>query len=270
MKERARWIGDMTTVAFIAALLGAVYLLPPDTSLAQVKQAGALRTCVPTLYPPLVTGKADLPGFDIEFVQAIAKRLDVRLVANTNSAMGRDFNPHNWNVTRAQCEMLAGGVVVSDVTRSFLETTQPYLETGWALVAMRLPDQLQNKKVGFFAGLVGLDRIALSRFLQAHKARVEIMPSADALAEGLRSGRLDAGVGEALMARQIAGTIGGHVAWLPESLGRYPVAFGLWKGDLTLKRRLVAAIDELDAEGLPRRLAERYKIAPIETLANFD
>src|SRR5580704_2642881 len=84
MKDRARWIGDMATVAGIAALFGAVYLLPPDTSLAQVKQAGALRTCVPTLYPPLVTGKADLPGFDMEFAQAIAKRLDVRFVANTN------------------------------------------------------------------------------------------------------------------------------------------------------------------------------------------
>jgi ABC-type amino acid transport substrate-binding protein len=270
MKDRARWIGDMATVAGIAALFGAVYLLPPDTSLAQVKQAGALRTCVPTLYPPLVTGKADLPGFDMEFAQAIAKRLDVRFVANTNSAMGRDFNPHNWNVTRAQCEMLAGGVVVSDVTRSFLETTQPHLETGWALVALHLPERLENAKVGFFAGLVGLDRIALSRFLQSRKARVEIMPSAEALAEGLRSGRLDAGVGEALMARQIAGIVGAHVAWLPESLGRYPVAFGLWKGDLTLKRRLVAAIDALDSEGLPRQLAERYKIAPIETVANFD
>jgi ABC-type amino acid transport substrate-binding protein len=270
MNERARWMGDMVTVAFIAALFGAVYLLPPDTSLAQVKQAGALRTCVPTLYPPLVTGKADLPGYDIEFVRAIAKRLDVRFVANTNSAMGRDFNPHNWNITRAQCEMLAGGVVVSDVTRSFLETTQPYLETGWALVGTRLPERLQDAKVGFFAGLVGLDRIALSRYLQSHKTRVEIVPNPEALAEGLRSGRLDAGVGEALMVRQIAGTIGGHVAWLPESLGRYPVAFGLWKGDLTLKRRLVAAIDELDSEGLQRRLAERYRIAPIETVANYD
>jgi hypothetical protein len=46
--------------------------------------------------------------------------------------------------------------------------------------------------VGFFTGLVGLDRIALSRFLQAQKARVEIMPSAEALAEGLRTHRLDA------------------------------------------------------------------------------
>jgi ABC-type amino acid transport substrate-binding protein len=270
VNERRRWIGDVITVVGILALFGAVYLLPPDTSLALVKQAGILRVCIPTLYPPLVTGKPEAPGFDIEFAQAIAKRLDVRLVFNTNPAMGRDFNPHNWNVTRAQCQMLAGGVVVSDTTRSFLDTTPPHLETGWALVARDLPERLQDAKVGFFTGLVGLDRIALSRFLEAQKARVEIMPSAEALAEGLRTHRLDAGVSEALIARQIAGGLEARVAWLPVALGRYPVAFGLWKGDLTLKRRLVAEIDRLKDEGLPRELARRYKIAPIETSLRLD
>lgn len=270
MKERPRWVGDLITVGGIAALFGAVYLLPPDTSLAEVKQAGVLRICVPTLYPPLVTDKPEAPGFDIEFAQAIANRLDVRIVVNSNSAMGRDFNPRNWNITRAQCQMLAGGVVVSDLTRSFLDTTPPHLQTGWALVAAQLPARLESMRVGFYAGLAGLDRIALSRFLQAQKARIEIVSSAEALIEGLRSGRIDAGLSEALMARQIAGTLGVQVAWLPESLGRYPVAFGLWKGDLTLKRRLVAVIDDLDREGVTRELAGRYRIAPIETTLRLD
>jgi ABC-type amino acid transport substrate-binding protein len=265
MGERPRWMGDVITLAGIAGLFGTVYLLPPDTSLAQVMRAGILGICVPTFYPPLVTGKPDAPGFDIEFVQAVADRLRVRLVMSTNPAMSRDFNPRNWNVTRAQCQLLAGGVVVSDTTRSFLDTTPPLLQTGWALVAAKIPDTLADAKLGFYSGLVGLDRIALSRFLQAQKARVEIVASAEALAEGVRSGRLDAGISEALIARQIAGTLGAQVAWLPESLGRYPVAFGLWKGDLTLKRRLVEVIDDLDREGLTRELARRYKIAPIET-----
>jgi polar amino acid transport system substrate-binding protein/cystine transport system substrate-binding protein/membrane-bound lytic murein transglycosylase F len=270
MNERPRWVGDLITIGGVATLFGAVYLLPPDTSLAEVKQAGALRVCVPTLYPPLVTGKPEEPGFDIEFAQAIAKRLDVRIVVNANAAMGRDFNPRNWNVTRAQCQMLAGGVVASDLTRSFLDTTPPHLETGWALVAAQMPSRLEGVKVGFYAGLAGLDRIALSRFLQAQKARVEIVASAEALTDALRSGRFDAGLSEALMARQIAGTLGMQVAWLPESLGRYPVAFGLWKGDLTLKRRLVDVIDDLDRDGLTRELARRYRIAPIEATLSLN
>ncbi len=265
MSERPRWVGDLITLVGVAALFGAVYLLPPDTSLAQVKQAGVLRVCVPALYPPLVTGTQDAPGFDIEFVRAIARRLGVGIVINANAAMGRNFNPRDWNITRAQCQMLAGGVVASDLTRSFLDTTPPHLETGWALVAAQLPSRLEGVKVGFYAGLAGLDRIALSRLLQAGKARVEIVPTAEALTEGLRSAQFDAGISEALMARQIAGTLAMPVAWLPEQRGRYPVAFGLWKGDLTLKRRLVAVIDDLEGEGLVRELAGRYRIAPIDT-----
>jgi hypothetical protein len=61
VNERRRWIGDVITVVGILALFGAVYLLPPDTSLALVKQAGILRVCIPTLYPPLVTGKPEAP-----------------------------------------------------------------------------------------------------------------------------------------------------------------------------------------------------------------
>jgi ABC-type amino acid transport substrate-binding protein len=262
--ERPRWVGDLVTLAGIAALFGAVYLLPPDTSLAEVQRTGALGVCMPTLYPPLVTGKPDAPGFDVEFVQAIAGKLGVKTVVNANAAMGRDFNPRDWSVTRAQCQMLAGGVVVSDATRSFLDTTPPHLETGWALVAAKLPARFTGVKVGVYTGLAGLDRLGLSRYLRGANAQVEIVPSAEALADALKSGRIDAGVSEALMARQIAGTLGMQVAWMPEALARYPVAFGLWKGDLTLKRRLAGVIDQLEGGGLTRELASRYRIAPIE------
>jgi ABC-type amino acid transport substrate-binding protein len=270
MKKRPRWAGDLITLAGVAALFGAVYLLPPDTSLAEVERAGVLGVCMPALYPPLVTGNPDAPGFDVEFVQAIAGRLGVKLVVSTNAAMERDFNPRTWNVTRAQCQMLAGGVVASDATRSFLDTTPPHLETGWAMVAAQLPARLNGVTVGVYTGLAGLDRIGLSRFLRTANARVEIVPSAEALTDALRSGRIQAGVSEALMARQIAGTLSLQVAWMPAPLMRYPVAFGLWKGDLTLKRRLARVIDELEREGLTRELAERYRIAPIDATARFD
>lgn len=264
MGGRPRWVGDVIALVGIAALFGIIYLLPPDTSLAEMTLSGTLRVCAPALYAPLVTGQQSAPGFDIDYAQAIAERLNVRLVINTNPAMGHDFNPRNWNLTRAQCQMIAGGVVVSDLTRSFLDTTPPHLSTGWALVAKAIPDDLRDKKIGFFAGLVGLDRIALSRFLQVQKARVEIMPSIDAITEALRSGRIDGGVSEALLARQAAYTAGAEVAWLPERLGRYPVAFGLWKGDLTLKRRLEAVIDDLERSGRTREIAQRYHMAPID------
>lgn len=262
MSGRPRWVGDLITLAGIAALFGAVYLLPPDTSLAEVERSGALRVCMPDRYPPLVTGESDAPGFDVEWVAAIAQRLGIRMSVSANPAMGRDFNPRSWNVTRAQCQVLAGGVVASEATRSFLDTTPPHLETGWAVVAPEVPAGLDGLTVAVYPGLAGLDRLGLSRVLRASGARVEIVASAEALTDALRSGRVQAGVAEALMARQVAGTLGLRAAWLP--LPRYPVALGLWKGDLTLKRRLSAVITELEGEGLTRALAARYRIAPID------
>jgi polar amino acid transport system substrate-binding protein/cystine transport system substrate-binding protein/membrane-bound lytic murein transglycosylase F len=133
-----------------------------------------------------------------------------------------------------------------------------------------MPARLDGVKVGVYTGLAGLDRLGLSRLLRAANARVEVVASAEALTDALRAGRIDAGVSEALMARQIAGTLGLQVAWMPAPLARYPVAFGLWKGDLTLKRRLATVIDGLEGEGLTRELAGRYRIAPIGATVSLD
>src|SRR5882757_6980448 len=142
----------------IFGLLGAVYLLPPDTSLSEMRKAGQLRACMPPSYPPLVTGNPDVPGIDVELLQALAKGMAVRLVVTPNPAMGQDFNPRNWHVTRAQCEILAGGVVVSPTTKSFLETSPPYAQTGWALLtprnpALKLPADLEGRRVGVLTGI---------------------------------------------------------------------------------------------------------------------
>src|SRR5437763_15181014 len=125
--------------ALIFGLLAGIYALPPDTSLSEVRKSGLLRVCMPPSYPPLVTGNPEAPGIDVELVQAMARKLGVRLVVNLNQAMGVDFNPGNWRVTRAQCEVLAGGVVASLTPRSFLETSRSFGETGWALLNPQPP-----------------------------------------------------------------------------------------------------------------------------------
>ena len=68
---------------FIFGLLGGVYLLPPDTSLAEVRKAGVLRACMPPSYPPLVTGDRDAPGIDVELLQALAKTIVEAAVQGT-------------------------------------------------------------------------------------------------------------------------------------------------------------------------------------------
>jgi polar amino acid transport system substrate-binding protein/cystine transport system substrate-binding protein/membrane-bound lytic murein transglycosylase F len=249
---------DVVTFAGVFGLLGAVYLLPPDTSLRAVRAAGTLRVCLPPSYPPLVTGDAAAPGIDVELLQAIARELGVRLVTVPNAAMGRDFNPRAWRITRAQCEVLAGGVVGSPATRSFLDTTPSYATTGWAWLAPRPVASLESRRVGILVGVSGLDRVALAAWLRAAKVPATVVVDTDELVRGLKDGRFDAAITERLLADEIAAPLAWPVGWMPAGLQRYPVVLGLWKGDLTLKRAIVAAMTRIEASGELAALMAQY------------
>jgi polar amino acid transport system substrate-binding protein/cystine transport system substrate-binding protein/membrane-bound lytic murein transglycosylase F len=179
--------------------------------------------------------------------------------------MGGDFNPRDWRVTRAQCEVLAGGVVASPLTRSFLETSPPYAQTGWALI-LRQPNadlqqptvDVRRRHVGVFSAISGLDRLALSRYLRANDADVTIAADQAQFVQGLRDGRFDIGITERLLAEQIGSGEGWRVAWAPPELPRYPLALGLWKGDLTLKRAIGNALEELRQSGGLAKILSRY------------
>ena len=244
--------------AVIFGLLGGVYLLPPDTSLAEVRKAGVLRACVPPNYPPLVTGDRDAPGIDIELLRALAKNIGVSLIISSNPAIGQDFNPRNWHVTRAQCEVLGGGVVASPLTKSFLETSPSYAQTGWALVGPKQPADIRGRRIGVLTGISGLDRLALSSYLRARNAELIVTPDVANFVAGLRDGRFEVGITEWLLAGQLAARNGWSVAWMPAELPRYPVALGLWKGDLTLKRAIAGGLEKLQREGEVARIIARY------------
>jgi polar amino acid transport system substrate-binding protein/cystine transport system substrate-binding protein/membrane-bound lytic murein transglycosylase F len=252
----------------ILALLAAVYLLPPDTSLSEVRHAGTLHVCLPPAAPPFVTGNAERPGIDIEILQTLAHDLKLTLARAEEPAMSRDFNPRAWHITRAACEVLAGGIVASPMTRSFLEMSQPYADTGWAVIAMPplLPadarelkwSDLHGRKLGVFAPPSGLDRIAPATRLRAEDVQMSIASNADALAAGLREGRFEAAVTERLLADSIAAREHWTVQWLPADLPRFSIAFGLWKGDLTLKRALGGALDQHLGDGSVAAIRGRY------------
>lgn len=260
-----RIIRDLLTVVVVLALLSLSYVLPSDTSLRNVLRSGVLRACVPTAYPPLVTGNPKRPGVDVEILQNIADDLGVRLRLVRNAEVGSTFNPRAWRITRAQCEIIAGGVIVTDLTRSFLETTTPHLETGWAILS---PDpaegaDLASSSVGFVPGAPGLDRIALSSYLRNQDAVVTLYgDSLDAL-HAIRSGAEDLVVTEALKARQLARDRDLSAAYLPAPLKRYPIALGLWKGDVTLKRATSRTLRRLHREGLLDAILDDYDLGAI-------
>lgn len=264
MPGSRRLVRDFGAIALVLALLLAVTFLPPDTSLDEVKSAGTLRACVPPSYPPLVTGDAAQPGIDIELLNAVAARLGVKLALNVNDAMGRDFNPRNWGLNRAQCQVIAGGVVDSDQTRSFLETGPAYARTGWAVISPQPVADLAGLKAGVLTLVSGLDRIGLATYLRGVAAVPQVVRRPQELVSGIAEHRFDAGITEALLATRLAADNGWSAAWMPPELARYNLVFGLWKGDITLKRAIDQAFADLAADGTIAGILARYAGAPLD------
>ncbi len=254
---------DLGGIAVVVGLLLLVTFLPPDTSLSEVESNHAIRACVPTTYLPLVTGDPDRPGIDVEILRAVADYIGIELLLSSNDAIGRDFNPRHWAVNRGKCQVLAGGVVDSTLTRSFLDTGPPYAETGWAIVAPEPLGDVDGLTVGALTLVSGLDRIGLSSYLRAHDVVVRVVRNDQALVDGLASGELDAGVTEALLANWLAAENGLWVAPLSDEFARYNLVFGLWKGDLTLKREIVQAFRQLESDGTLAAILGRYGVPPI-------
>lgn len=256
-------LGGFLPLGLCFALLFALGFLPPDTALRRVDEVGRISVCVPVDYPPLVLAEGPLPGFDVELLRAVAERSGWRLNLVRNPAMGRDFNPRTWRVTRAQCQMLAGGIAISPTTRSFLDTSRGHLRTGWVMVSAAPGAGIAaGRRVGFYPGLGGLDRVSLGRHLRAEGAAVSLMRSAPALRDALLAGEVEVAITEALVADQMFDTAALELAWLPEELGgRHPVGLGFWRGDSTLRRHVEAILADLAREGLLEEMAARYGLS---------
>jgi polar amino acid transport system substrate-binding protein/cystine transport system substrate-binding protein/membrane-bound lytic murein transglycosylase F len=117
---------------------------------------------------------------------------------------------------------------------------------------------LQGRRIGVLVAVSGLDRVALAAWLRAAKAEVTVSIDATDLVQGLQDGRFDVGITERLLAEELATPRGWTVGWVPAELVRYPIVLGLWKGDLTLKRAIVSAMERMQRSGEMAAIMARY------------
>lgn len=252
---------DFIPLSLVFAFLFAVSFLPPDTSKSEVDRFSRISVCMPNLYPPLVTAESATPGFDVDLVHAIAERNGWRVSIVSNSAMGRDFNPRRWRVTRAQCQMLAGGIANTQTTRSFLDISAPYLMTGWAFVgASGVTLDTVPGPVGFHSGMTGLDRIELGQYLRQKRIEVAVTEGASTLRSGLDNNTYSGAVTEALSAQQAFADGVYETTRLGAPLQSFGLGIGFWKSDLTLKQVVEQTLLDMWRDGTVASIAARYEI----------
>ena len=259
----SRWRPGLVNIAVVAALLVGVSFLPPDTSLRDVQRNGALKVCVPPTFPPLVTGDPAQPGFDIELVQHIADGLGLRLALNPLAAMGRDFNPRNWLLTRAQCDLIAGGLADTVQNRGFLQMLPTGVETGWVAVSREGTLPPAGATVAVLPATTGFARVALSSWLRERGWQVQRAANPMALLNAVENGTASIGITERFqISASDAASRNLGVKWLTdEGFARNQMALGMWKGDQTLWRAVNGVVDTMKADGSLESLRQRYGLA---------
>ena len=259
---RHRWQAAAINLGVVVALLFSLSFLPPDTSLADREKSGVLKLCVPSSFPPLVTNEPASPGYDIELAQALAEALNLKLLINVLPSIGQDYNPRNWFLTRAQCDMVGGGVADTVQTRSFMQTIPTQARTGWIGISSTATMPPAGSAVAILPGTSGLSRVALSTWLRQQKLRAVLVRNPNELNQALSSGTVAAGITERFLAAGMAlDTTQFSEFWLEEAgFASYPMALGLWKGDQTLKRAVETAVSRLEASGTLESLRDKYGV----------
>lgn len=242
-----RWRRPARDIAVIAALLAGLSFLPPDTSFAERQKQGVLRFCVPDRDNALIRADdAGRPGPELRLMEGVAARLGLKLQLVEVANMGRSFNPRDWQIGRGQCDLLGGGLADSPANRGFLTL----LPNGGRIALVRIGgDETPppaGSEIGVFMGSAGLDRLRLSRFMREAGWHAEPLSSPSALAAWLATGR--PAIASSLTS--FAQDVQSHD--LPEQAGEsHALAFGLWRGDVTLTRRVRAALQrEMEREQL--------------------
>lgn len=234
-----RWRKPVIDIGVITLLLVALSHLPPDTSLSERVENGILRLCVPDRSSELIRADdATQPGYELALMQGVAQDLDLRLQVVEIANMGRSFNPRDWQIGRGQCDILGGGLADSAANRGFLTL----LPNGGRIGLVRIGDSAppaRGAKVGVFMGSAGLNRVQLSSWMRAEGWQPHPLATKADLAVWLRQGS------EAIASSLTplpAGTLSHD---LPAAAGESTsLAFGLWRGDVTLTHAIRAALQK--------------------------
>ena len=219
---------------------------------------------MPTIYPPLVTGDPERPGIDIEILPAVADYIGVDAAAQPQRCHGPRLQPAQLGRqprASARCSPAASSIRRSPGRSSIpVRPTPRPAGRSWR---RRRWKTIDGRTLGALTIISGLDRIGLASYLRGRTSPSASCATAEELVDGIAGGAFDGGVTEALLAGGLAADNDWWVASLPDELARYNLVFGLWKGDLTLKRKIVQAFRQLESDGTLAAILERYGAAPI-------
>jgi cystine transport system substrate-binding protein len=231
--------------------------------LQKIKDSGTLSVGVEGTYPPFSfqdeNGK--LTGFEVEFSEALAKQLGVKV----------KFQPTKWDGILASLEskrldVVINQVSISDERKKKYDFSTPYTVSGiQALIqkkdegTIKTAQDLAGKKVGLGLGT------NYEQWLKDNvpKAIIKTYDDDPTKYQDLRIGRIDAILVDRLAALELIKKTKDTLVLAGEPFSRQDAGVTLRKGEPELLAAINEAIEKLRADGTLEKLSRKYFDADI-------
>ncbi|PBJ08405.1 MULTISPECIES: cystine ABC transporter substrate-binding protein [unclassified Pseudomonas] len=227
--------------------------------LQKIKDAGVINVGLEGTYPPFSFVDADgkLTGFEVEFSEALAKELGVKV----------KLQPTKWDGILAALESKRLDAVINQVTiseerKKKYDFSEPYTVSGiQALVLTKKAAELNIKTAADLGGKkvgVGLGT-NYEEWVKTNVPTADIRTYEDdpTKFQDLRVGRIDAILIDRLAALEYAKKAKDTTA-AGDAFSRQEAGIALRKGEPELLAAVNKAIDKLRADGTLKKLSEKY------------
>lgn len=261
MKRVAVW---MTLVAALSLLLSACGGGAAGTHLDKIKQAGVIKVGTSADYPPFefVDASGNKTGFDIDLMEEIAKRLEVKvewvdmpfdsLIAGVQEGkIDASISAFNYSEERDQ---------VVDFTEAYYTGEDAFMVAEGFSGSIVNPEDSAAYKVGVQTGTTQDSwltdtLVAGGKLPEANLFRYD---RADQAALDLKNGRIDVMMADAIPAKALAEQLGGLKLVYTGVISSGPMNLVIPQDDAELAQAINEVLKQLKDEGFIEGLALKY------------
>ncbi|SDZ66719.1 cystine ABC transporter substrate-binding protein [Pseudomonas sp. NFIX28] len=226
--------------------------------LQKIKDAGVINVGLEGTYPPFsyVDESGKLAGFEVEFSEALAQKLGVKV----------KLQPTKWDGILAALESKRLDAVINQVTISEERKKKYDFSTPYTISGIQALTQKKNEgKFKTAADLAG-HKVGVGlgtnyeQWLKDNvpKAIIKTYDDDPTKYQDLRVGRIDAILVDRLAAFELIKKTNNTLAVSGEPFSRQEAGVALRKGEPELLAAVNKAIEELRADGTLKKLSEKY------------
>lgn len=226
-------------------------------SLERVKKEGKIKIGLDDSYPPMEfrDEKNNLVGFDIDFANAIGKKLGVEV----------EFTTTEWKgillaLQSGKFDAIISGLSITEKRKESIAFSEPYVMGGLVIAvkkgnnSIKKLEDLKGKVLACQMGSTGHKAAQTMKELKEVKAYDKITEAFNELSIG----RIDAVIMDAQVGGYYLAKNPGKFQVLEEKVSEGPMGIGFKKEDKELKEEVQKAVNELKEDGTMSKLSVKW------------